>query len=161
MTESPANDMQRRRYIANMTIVNAAFSLIIGTAFLVPSMLSVGTYIPITMHPNPTAYIPSWLFVIQVADYFLLLSLWRNFYKIDKYSIGYRIFNWHVAIMSIIIIGANQVLPLIALGNHGALYNIMGNTNMAASGYGLLFWMLFNNRKITKYFCGERQNGQI
>lgn len=152
----PAKGMQCRRYIANMTAINAAFSLIIGAAFLVPSILSVGTYIPITMHPNPTVYIPAWLFVIQIADYFLLLSLWRNFYKMDKYSIGYRIFNWHVAMMSIIIIGANQIMPFITLGNQEKLYGFIVNSNIVASGYGLLFWILLNNRKTTKYFCGER-----
>jgi hypothetical protein len=146
MTESPVNDVQRRRYIANMTAVNAAFSLIIGMAFFFPSMLSVGTYIPITIHPNPTVYIPSWLFIIQIADYFLLLSLWRNFYKMDKYSAGYRVINWHVAMMTIIINGLNQIMPFSALGNHDTLYNFIGNANVVAGGYGLFFWILFNNR---------------
>ena len=95
-------------------------------------------------------------FVIQIADYFLLFSLWRNFYTMDKHSIGYRIFNWHVAMMSIIIIGANQIMPFIALSNHEKLYDFIENISIVASGCGLLFWILFNNRKTTKYFCGER-----
>lgn len=148
MAKSPVTDLHRRRYIANMTAINAVFSLIIGTAFYLPSMLHAGTYIPITMHPNPTVYVPSWLFIIQVADYFLLLSLWRNFYKMDKYIAGYRLFNWHVAMMTIIIIGVNQAMPFIALGKHGAMYSAIGDVSMVASGYGFLFWVLFKYRDI-------------
>ncbi len=155
MTKNPVNDVQRRRYIANITAVNAAFSLIIGMAFFVSSMLSVVTYIPITIHPNPTVYIPSWLFIIQIVDYFLLLSMWRNFYKMDNHSAGYRIINWHIAMMTIIIIVLNQVIPFIALGNHGALYNFIGIANVVAAGYGLLFWVLFKNRETGNYFHRE------
>ncbi|WP_291512004.1 hypothetical protein [Acidithiobacillus sp.] len=161
MPKSTVNDAQRRRYIANMTAVNAALSLIIGMVFFVPSMLSAGTHIPITIHPNPTIYIPSWLFIIQIVDYFLLLSLWRDFYKMDKHSAGYRIINWHIAMMTIIIVGLNQVMPFIALGNHDALYNFIGNANMAAAGYGFLFWAMFNNRKTSKYLFGGQKNGQV
>ncbi len=138
--------------IAHMTIINALFSGAIGVCFYFNIALNNVGGVPIALEGNPVVHIPTWIFIIQVVDFFLLLALWRNFYKISTYAYVGKLINYHVAIMSVIIMGLNQIMVFVALGNNNISHGAIAKINMAGATYGALsvafFYAAKSNNKI-------------
>lgn len=143
MVNNVDNQLRSLRNIAHMTIINAIFSIVIGVSFYFNIALTNAGGIPVALQSNPVVYIPSWIFIIQVVDFFLVLSLWRNFYKIQKYKSVGRLTNFHVAIMSVIILGANQVMVFTALGHPDVTPGVIAKINFIGAAYGVLSAVFF------------------
>lgn len=149
MVNNVDNQLRSLINIAHMTIINAIFSIVIGVSFYFNIALTNAGGIPVALQNNPVVYIPSWIFIIQVVDFFLVLSLWRNFYKIQYKSVG-RLTNFHVAIMSVIILGANQITVFTALGHPNVTHRLIANINLIGAAYGMLSAAVFYASKYNK-----------
>lgn len=135
------NNMDQRLYITNMTGINAIFCLLIGLFFFFPSALSIKPLIKIDFFGSKTTYIPSWLFLIMVIDYFLAATIWRHFRGMESSLSGYRLFNWHVALLWLIVVLVNEALPIFSFGNHADIIWLVEWSNISSGVYCLLFFV--------------------
>ncbi len=153
--DSPSeNILKRLKYINNMTAINFLISFVLGLSFLFFYSFAINDVnsVSFNMPPYKPANIPTWIFLLLLIDYFLILSLWGNFYKLPKSGYYYRIVNLHLAVMTIGIIGINEVMVFMSLNNHTWSANSAGKANLFFAAYSAIYFLCspLINRLATK-----------
>ncbi len=154
MNSLTENTIRRLKYISNLTAINSIISFVLAMSFLFFYsfvIINVNS-VSLSIVPYKTANLPVWIFLLFVVDYFLLLSLWGNFYKLSSFGYYYKIVNLHLAVMVIGIVGLNQAMVYTALNNHTISVNSVGKANLFFAAYTAIYFLCspLINRLATK-----------